>query len=173
MGAKTTQAGTFVHEEIHKIRRGEHWARSPQHVIAIGRSKARRVGVVPWAAGKRQGQGTNSQGRPIRLRSGSASAQTSSSTEARLLQRLRRPDQVPHVATAVQVDRVALYQLGLDRSLLDLARSLPTEPQDRAHLHFGLKTERWEVRDCWRYLYKDRMKQLERGEVRQWLTRLA
>ena len=90
-----------------------------------------------------------------------------------LLRRLHRPLQVPHVAIAVQVDRVALYQLGLDRSVLDLARSLPTEPQDRAHLHFGLKTERWELRDCWRYLYKDRMKQLERGEVRQWLTPLA
>jgi hypothetical protein len=28
--APTTQAGEFVREEIHKIRRGEHGARSPQ-----------------------------------------------------------------------------------------------------------------------------------------------
>jgi hypothetical protein len=43
--AATTQAGEFVREEIHKIRRGEHGARSPQQAIAIGLSKARRAGV--------------------------------------------------------------------------------------------------------------------------------
>src|SRR5205823_9710963 len=43
--AATTQAGEFVHEEIRKIRRGEHGARSPQQAIAIGLSKARRAGV--------------------------------------------------------------------------------------------------------------------------------
>jgi hypothetical protein len=44
--AATTQAGEFVHEEIRKIRRGEHGARSPEQVIAIGLSKARRAGVA-------------------------------------------------------------------------------------------------------------------------------
>jgi hypothetical protein len=44
--APTTQAGEFVREEIHKIRRGEHGARSPEQVIAIGLSKARRAGVA-------------------------------------------------------------------------------------------------------------------------------
>ena len=41
----STQAGEFVHEEIRKIRRGEHGARSPQQAIAIGLSQARRAGV--------------------------------------------------------------------------------------------------------------------------------
>jgi len=41
----TTQAGEFVHEEIRKIRRGKHGARSPQQAIAIGLSEARRAGV--------------------------------------------------------------------------------------------------------------------------------
>jgi hypothetical protein len=41
----TTQAGEFVHEEIRKIRRGRHGARSPQQAIAIGLSEARRAGV--------------------------------------------------------------------------------------------------------------------------------
>jgi hypothetical protein len=41
----TTQAGEFVREEIHKIRRGEHGARSPEQAIAIGLSQARRAGV--------------------------------------------------------------------------------------------------------------------------------
>jgi hypothetical protein len=43
--APTTQAGAFVQEEIEKIRRGEHGARSPEQAIAIGLSKARRAGV--------------------------------------------------------------------------------------------------------------------------------
>jgi hypothetical protein len=34
-----------VREEIHKIRRGAHGARSPQQAIAIGLSQARRAGV--------------------------------------------------------------------------------------------------------------------------------
>ena len=43
--APTTQAGEFVREEIDKIRRGEHGARSPEQAIAIGLSKARRSGI--------------------------------------------------------------------------------------------------------------------------------
>jgi hypothetical protein len=43
--APTTQAGEFVREEIDKIRRGKHGARSPEQAIAIGLSKARRAGV--------------------------------------------------------------------------------------------------------------------------------
>ena len=41
----TTQVGEFVREEIEKIRKGEHGARSPQQAIAIGLSEARRAGV--------------------------------------------------------------------------------------------------------------------------------
>jgi hypothetical protein len=41
----STQAGEFVREEIHKIRRGEHGARSAKQAIAIGLSEARRAGV--------------------------------------------------------------------------------------------------------------------------------
>ena len=40
-----TQAGEFVHDEIEKIRRGEHGARSAKQAIAIGLSEARRAGV--------------------------------------------------------------------------------------------------------------------------------
>jgi len=43
--APSTQAGEFVREEIERIRRGEHGARSPEQAIAIGLSKARRAGV--------------------------------------------------------------------------------------------------------------------------------
>jgi hypothetical protein len=41
----TSQAGEFVHEEIHHVRQGKHGARSTQQAIAIGLSKARRAGV--------------------------------------------------------------------------------------------------------------------------------
>ena len=41
----STQAGEFVRDEMDKIRRGEHGARSPEQAIAIGLSEARRAGV--------------------------------------------------------------------------------------------------------------------------------
>ena len=41
----STQAGEFVRDEIDKIRRGEHGARSAKQAIAIGLSEARRAGV--------------------------------------------------------------------------------------------------------------------------------
>jgi hypothetical protein len=41
----STQAGEFVRDEIHKIRRGEHGARSTKQAIAIALSEARRAGV--------------------------------------------------------------------------------------------------------------------------------
>ncbi len=41
----STQAGEFVKEEIDKIRRGEHGARSARQAVAIGLSEARRAGV--------------------------------------------------------------------------------------------------------------------------------
>ena len=43
--APSTQAGEFIHEEIRKIRRGAHGARSAKQAIAIGLSEARRAGV--------------------------------------------------------------------------------------------------------------------------------
>ena len=43
--AASTQAGEFVHEEIHHVRGGKHGARSTKQAIAIGLSKARRAGV--------------------------------------------------------------------------------------------------------------------------------
>ena len=41
----STRAGEYVHEEIDKIRRGKHGARSTKQAIAIGLSEARRAGV--------------------------------------------------------------------------------------------------------------------------------
>lgn len=41
----STQAGEFVHDEIEKVRKGEHGVRSAKQAIAIGLSEARRAGV--------------------------------------------------------------------------------------------------------------------------------
>jgi hypothetical protein len=41
----STQAGEFVKEEMHHIRKGKHGARSTKQAIAIGLSKARQAGV--------------------------------------------------------------------------------------------------------------------------------
>jgi hypothetical protein len=41
----STQAGEFVHDEIRRVRRGAHGARSAKQAIAIGLSEARRAGV--------------------------------------------------------------------------------------------------------------------------------
>src|SRR5437667_4232307 len=48
----TTQAGEFVREEIDKIRKGRHGARSTKQAIAIGLSEARRAGVPLRPPGK-------------------------------------------------------------------------------------------------------------------------
>lgn len=50
----STQAGEFIKETLDEIRSGKHGARSTKQAIAIGLSKARRVGVdlPPPKAGK-------------------------------------------------------------------------------------------------------------------------
>lgn len=82
----TTQAGEYVHEEIRKVRRGQHGARSPQQAIAIGLSEARRAGV------------------PLRPpRKGKAKARTRKSAEYayRAGQGKRKPRRRPRVSRAV------------------------------------------------------------------------
>jgi len=43
--APTTQAGEFVREEVHHVRKSKHGVRNPKQAIAIGLSKARKAGV--------------------------------------------------------------------------------------------------------------------------------
>ena len=73
--ASTTQAGEFVHEEIRKVRRGEHGVRSPKQAIAIGLSKARRAGVAlrPPAKGKAKTKTRKSAEYAMRLAKASGS----------------------------------------------------------------------------------------------------
>src|ERR1035438_679320 len=79
----STQAGEFVREEFHHVRKGKHGARSAKQAIAIDLSKARRAGVKlpPPRKGKvseavrRHAQrdyekGRHGNGKPSRARSG-------------------------------------------------------------------------------------------------------
>src|SRR5882724_1747026 len=84
--APTTQAGEFVHEEIRKVRRGEHGARSPQQAIAIGLSKARRAGAKP-----RQGP---AEAPNTRMRQGKASGSLAAGHASRAL--CRAPSSANH-----------------------------------------------------------------------------
>ena len=50
----STQAGEFVKEEVHHIRKGKHGAKSAKQAVAIGLSKARQAGVnIPDKKGKK------------------------------------------------------------------------------------------------------------------------
>src|SRR5262245_41899129 len=58
----STQAGEYVHEEIEHVREGKHRAQSPEQVIAIGLSKARKAGVkVPKKGSQRRVSMTKSK----------------------------------------------------------------------------------------------------------------
>lgn len=59
----STQAGEFVREEMHHIRRGKHGARSTKQAIAIGLSKARRSGVKLKRKGRAKTRRTAASGR--------------------------------------------------------------------------------------------------------------
>lgn len=68
----STQAGEFVHDEIKKIRKGKHGARSAKQAIAIGLSEARRAGVKlpPIPGSKRKtSQSKRTQSKPSIKRS--------------------------------------------------------------------------------------------------------
>ena len=50
--AASTQAGEFVHEEMHEMHKGKGNAKSSKQAIAIGLSKARQAGVKVPRKGK-------------------------------------------------------------------------------------------------------------------------
>ena len=68
----STQAGEFIHEEIDKIRHGEHGARSAKQAIAIGlvrgASRRRRPAAAESAAKQlsERGRAPNMPMRPVR-----------------------------------------------------------------------------------------------------------
>lgn len=94
--APTSQAGEFVREELHHLRKGKHGARSTKQAIAIGLSKARRSGVKlpPPAPGKATAKTRESAKRAYRK--GQAGAPAPSPRRARAIQRaLERESKAP------------------------------------------------------------------------------
>ncbi len=70
----TTQAGAFVEEEMHHVRRGKHGAKSRKQVVAIGLSKARRAGVkLPPPPGRKR---KRKRKRPAGARKGRAGSRS-------------------------------------------------------------------------------------------------
>src|SRR5947208_829966 len=84
-----TQAGEFVREEIHKIRRGEHGARSTKQAIAIGLSEARRAGVKlrPPRRGKTSERTRKSAQRAYEVGQGKRSPRSPSAKRSRAIKR--------------------------------------------------------------------------------------
>ncbi|MES2353680.1 MAG: DUF6496 domain-containing protein [Pseudomonadota bacterium] len=82
--AATTQAGEFVREEIHHVRKGKHGARSVKQAIAIGLSKARRAGVkVPAKKGTTPGKTVVKDGHKVSAKR-SAAAKTALKRESHI-----------------------------------------------------------------------------------------
>ena len=112
----STQAGEFVHDEIRKIRRGEHGARSAKQAIAIGLSEARRAAS---SAGKRQGHSAHAPQRRIRLRGGPGKAQSAPPAARRAVTKaLKREPRstASHAALARQATRAAKRRTAAQRS---------------------------------------------------------
>lgn len=70
--APTTQAGEFVREEIKHIRKGIHGAANVRQAIAIGLSKARKVGIPIPSKGKSAQQKRRTKAKGIGLKRESA-----------------------------------------------------------------------------------------------------
>ena len=68
--SSSTQAGEFVREEMHHIRKGKHGARSTKQAIAIALNKARRGGVRLHAPRKGQAKVETRRGAIAALRAG-------------------------------------------------------------------------------------------------------
>ncbi len=80
----STQAGEFVREEMHHVRKGKHGAASTKQAIAIGLSKARRAGVQLAAPGRGKASAKTRKQASRDYRKGqSKSARKTSSTRSR------------------------------------------------------------------------------------------
>lgn len=117
----STQAGEFVREEIDKIRRGEHGARSTKQAIAIGLSEARRAGVnlPPPAHGKTSERTRESAKRAWEVGQGRRSPRAPSAKRSRATTRaLKREgrDAASHAALSKQAHAAAGRRTAAQRS---------------------------------------------------------
>jgi hypothetical protein len=83
----STQAGEFVREEVHHVRKGKHGARSTKQAIAIGLSKARRAGVKLGAPKRGRASARVRQQAQRDIRKGQAGRRRTSATRSRGVRR--------------------------------------------------------------------------------------
>jgi hypothetical protein len=79
----SSQAGEFVREEIHHVRRGKHGARSTKQAIAIGLSKARRAGVKLRPPGRGQASAKTRKSAASAYRKGQSGSHKTSTRRSR------------------------------------------------------------------------------------------
>ena len=118
----STQAREFVREQIHKIRRGKHGARSAKQAIAIGLSQARRAGVdlKPPAKGKVSGKSRESAKRAYEVGQGERVPRAPSPKRSRAISRaLRRESRAAasHRALSRQAHTAAKRRSAGERSI--------------------------------------------------------
>jgi len=112
----STQAGEFVHDEIKKIRKGKHGARSPQQAIAIGLSEARRAGV-DLPAPKTGGEAFKKKAAQDKMRSKSKKPVSTERSRARLEALKKEPTStVSSKALSTQAKSAAKKRTAIDRS---------------------------------------------------------
>jgi hypothetical protein len=132
-----TQAGEFVREEIHKIRRGKHGARSAKQAIAIGLSKARRAGVnlPPPARGKTSARTRKSAKRAWEVGQGKRSPRTPSAKRSRAITRaLKREGHsaASHEALSRQAHSAANRRTAAERSAAARKAARTKGPTERS-----------------------------------------
>jgi hypothetical protein len=132
-----TQAGEFVREEIHKIRRGEHGARSAKQAIAIGLSKARRAGVdlPPPARGKTTERTRQSAKRAYEVGQGKRAPRAPSAKRSRAITRaLKREGSraASHTALSRQAHSAAMRRSAGERSAAARKAARTKGPAERS-----------------------------------------
>lgn len=119
--APTTQAGEFIREEMHKIRRGEHGARSAKQAIAIGLSEARRAGVDlrPPGPGKASERTRKSAERAWEVGQGKRKPRAPSAKRSRAIKRALKREgtgAASHAALSKQARSAAAHRTTAERS---------------------------------------------------------
>jgi hypothetical protein len=117
----STAAGEFVRDEIRRIRKGAHGAKSAKQAIAIGLSEARRAGFDPGGdpgSAKRPKRKATTKRKSAPRRSTAATKRTSAARSRAATKALKRQPRraASHLALSRQAHRVARSRTKADRS---------------------------------------------------------
>lgn len=110
----STQAGEFVHDEIEKVKRGEHGVRNVKQAIAIGLSEARRSGV-DLPAPKRGGEALKKKAKQDEAKANKPVSKTRSSARIKALKK-EPTNTVNKKALSAQAKKAASQRSASERS---------------------------------------------------------